>query len=70
MHEKYRHNTNLSNYVWDVKKKQNRSHNKMGNKCHKYRGGDRYCLLCIEEKLSIVLYIKILKNYSTRKWGS
>ena len=59
-HEIYRHKTNLSNYVWDVK-------NKFGidsllkceivERCSEYkRGGvevDRYCKLWMEEKWNI-----------------
>ena len=55
-HEKYRHSTMLSSYVWEVKDK------KKGidpilkweviKKCRKYRAGDRDCLLCHEEKLA------------------
>ena len=58
-HEIYRHKTSLSNYVWEVK-------NKFGidpilkweimKRCSKYTAGDRYCKLCMEEKLIIVTY--------------
>ena len=56
-HEKYRHGTTLSNYVWEIKdKKRDRSHIEMGSykkKCRKYRVGDKDCMLCNEEKLAI-----------------
>ena len=58
-HMKYRHNTSLSNYVGKVK-------NKFGidpimkweivKRWNRYKGKDRYCKLCMEEKLTIATY--------------
>ena len=54
-HEKYRHSTTLSSYVWELKD------NKgiypimkweVIKKCRKYRAGDKSCLLRMEEKLA------------------
>ena len=63
-HEIDRHKTKLSNYVWEVK-------NKFGidpilkweivKRCSKFKaagGGNRYCKLCMEEKLTIATYNK------------
>ena len=58
-HEKYRHSTSLSNHVWEIKnKKKNRSHIEMGSckRCRKYRAGNKDCMLCDEEKLTIASY--------------
>ena len=58
-HERYRHSTSLSNYIWDVKKKQDIDPIlkwEIIKKCHKYRAGNKYCLLCMEEKLAIASY--------------
>ena len=55
-HEKYRHSTTLSSYVWEVKDKKKIDPIlkwEVIKKCRKYRAGDRYCLLCNEEKLAI-----------------
>ena len=55
-HEKYRHSTTLSSYVWEVKDKKGIDPLlkwEVIKKCHKYRAGDRDCLLCKEEKLAI-----------------
>ena len=53
--EIYRHKTSLSNYVWEVKKQFGIDLTlKWGivKRCSKYKGGgDRYCKLCMEEKL-------------------
>ena len=63
-HEIYRLKTSLSNYVWEVK-------NKLGidpilkweimKRCRRYKGVDRYCKLCMEEKLTIATYNKLRK---------
>ena len=60
-HMKYRHKTSLSNYVWEVK-------NKFGidsilkweivKRYCKYKAGDKYCKLCMEEKSTIAAYNK------------
>ena len=55
-HEKYRHSTTLSSYVWELK--DNKGIDpimkwEVVKKCRKYRAGDRGCLLCMEEKLAI-----------------
>ena len=55
-HEKYRHSTTLPSYVWEVKDKKGIDPIlkwEVIKKCRKYRAGDRDCLLCMEEKLSI-----------------
>ena len=58
VHEIYRHKTSLSNYVWEVKNKFGIdliSKLEIERRC---KGGDRYCKLCMEEKLSIATYNK------------
>ena len=55
-HEKYKHSTVLSSYVWELK--DNKGVDpimkwEVIKKCHKYRVGDRICQLCMEEKLAI-----------------
>ena len=55
-HEKYRHSTMLSSYVWELK--DNKGIDpimkwEVIKKCRKYRAGDRSCLLCRGEKLAI-----------------
>ena len=62
-HEISRHKTSLSNYIWEVT-------NKFGidpilkweilKRCSKYKGWgeNRYCKLCMEEKLTIATYNK------------
>ena len=55
-HEKYRHSTTLSSYVWEVKDKKGIDPIlkwEVIKKCRKYRAGDSDCLLCMEEKLAI-----------------
>ena len=55
-HEKYRHSTTLSSYVWEVKDKKGIDpilKCEVIKKCRKYRAGDKDCLLCNEEKLAI-----------------
>ena len=55
-HEKYRHSTTLSNYVWEIKDKKGIDPIlkwKVRKKCRKYRDGDKDCMLCNEEKLAI-----------------
>ena len=55
-HEKYRHSTTLSSYVWEVKDKKGIDPIlkwEVIKKCRKYRAGDKDCLLCNEEKLAI-----------------
>ena len=55
-HEKYKHNTTLSSYVWEVKHKNGIDPIlkwEVIKKCRKYRAGDKDCLLCNEEKLAI-----------------
>ena len=55
-HEKYRHSTTLSSYVWGVKDKKGIDPIlkwEVIKKCRKYRAGDRDCMLCVEEKLAI-----------------
>ena len=51
-HEKYRHSTTLSSYVWEVKGIDPVLKWEVIKKCRKYRAGDRDCLLCIDEKLA------------------
>ena len=56
LHTKY---TGIELSVENQKEVRNRSYIKMGNnfkKCKKYKSGDRYCLLCMEEKLEIASY--------------
>ena len=47
----YRHRISLFNYVWKIKKSRYSSNIKIGdnNKCP----GDKYCQLCIEDKLAM-----------------
>ena len=55
-HEKYRHSTMLSSYVWELKANKGIDPImkwEVIKKCRKYRAGDRNCLLCKEEKLAI-----------------
>ena len=55
-HEKYRHSTALSSYVWELKDNKGVDHimkSEVIKKCCKYRAGDRICRLCKEEKLVI-----------------
>ena len=58
-HEKYRHSTSLSNYMWGIKKKKGRDpilKLEIIKKCRKYKAGDKDCMLCNEEKLAIASY--------------
>ena len=51
------------------KEAKHRSCIEMGNnfkKCHKYRAGDRYWLLCMEEKLTIASYENIKELINQR----
>ena len=53
--EKYMHSTTLSSYVWEVKDKKGIDPIlkwEVIKKCHKYRAGDRDCMLCVEEKIA------------------
>ena len=55
-HEKYRHSTTLSSYVWELKDSKGLDPImkwEVIKKCRKYRAGDRICWLCMEEKLAI-----------------
>ena len=55
-HEKYRHSTTLSSYVWELKDKKGIDPIvkwEIIKKCRKYKAGDKDCLLCNEEKLAI-----------------
>ena len=55
-HEKYRHSTTLSSYVWELKDNKGIEPImkwEVIKKCRKYRAEDRSCLLCMEEKLAI-----------------
>ena len=59
-HEIYRHKTSLFSYIWEVKNKFSIDPIlkwEIVKRCSKYSGGgggggDRYCKLCIEEKLT------------------
>ena len=55
-HEKYRHCTALSSYVWELKENTGVDPIikwEVIKKCRKYRAGNRACRLCMEEKLAI-----------------
>ena len=55
-HEKYRHSTALSSYVWELKENTGVDPImkwEVIKKCRKYRAGNRACSLCMEEKLAI-----------------
>ena len=55
-HEKYRHSTTLSSYVWEVKDEKGIDPIlkwEVIKKCRNYKAGDRDCMLCVEEKLAI-----------------
>ena len=55
-HEKYKHSTTLSSYVWEIKDKKGIDPIlkwEVIKKCCKYRAGNKDCLLCNEEKLAI-----------------
>ena len=58
-HEIYRHKTCLSNYVWKVKNKFDIDpilKQAIMKRCNKYKGvGNRYCKLCMEEKLTTII---------------
>ena len=69
-HEIYKHKTSLSNYVWEVK-------NKFAidpilkweivKRCCKYKlWGNRYCKLCMVEKLTIPTYDRPKKLLNQR----
>ena len=48
-------------FVGTQKEERNRFYIKMGNskkQCRKYKAGDRYCLLCMLEKVAIASYNK------------
>ena len=49
-HRQNRRRTSSSNYVWEIKKNLGTDH---VLKCRKYKSGNRYCNLCIEEKLAL-----------------
>ena len=59
-HEIYRNRTSLCNYMWEIKNKQGidplLKWEIIKKNCWKYKAGDRYWLLCIEEKLTIASY--------------
>ena len=48
IHKIYRHRTSLSNYLWEIKKKQG-----IDPISSEYKAGIKYWLLCMEEKIAI-----------------
>ena len=55
-HDKYRHSTALSSYVWELKENKGVdpiTKSEVIKKSRKYRAGNRTCRLCREEKLAI-----------------
>ena len=66
-HEKYRHSTTLSSYVWEVKDKKGIDPIlkwEVIKKCRKYRAGERDGLLCMEGKLAIASCRDLLNQRS------